>query len=239
MRAPLVVDLRAIRRAAWRVACLVALVAAPTAARAQRAGAPPLEILLGASGAPGPILAGSSDATAESPRVAVGAVLASSETRELVRAGFPAQLRFKLELWREGGLFWDLESAVTWDVVVAYDPAAQLYRVRRRMGSQVTDLGGFATLTSAQEAMARQFAVALRPSRRGRRYYYDLTLDVETLSVSDLDQLERWLRGELRPAVKGDNNPASALGNGVRTLVTRVLGGERRHYEVRSVRFRT
>jgi hypothetical protein len=58
------------------------------------------------------------------------------------------------------------------------------------------------------------------------------------LSVSDLDQLERWLRGELRPAVRGENNPLTAIGEGARTLVTRILGGERRHYEKRSGTFR-
>lgn len=203
-------------------------------AGAQRAGAPPVEIQLPSGG----VSLAAADGGTEAPRVAIGAVLSSAETRELVRSGFPAQLRFRLELWRGGGWFYDLEGAVTWDVVVAYDPRAQIYRVRRRVGTQLTDVGSFATLTSAQEAIARPFPVALLPTRRGRQYYYNLVLDVETLSVSDLDQLERWLRGELRPAVRGENNPASALGNGMRTLVTRVLGGERRHYEARSVRFR-
>jgi hypothetical protein len=63
-------------------------------------------------------------------------------------------------------------------------------------------------------------------------------LDVEALSVSDLDQLERWLRGELRPAVRGRSNPVNAISSGVRTVVTRVLGGERRHYRRRSGTFR-
>lgn len=179
------------------------------------------------------------DASAAQPRVVLGPVLGSAEVRELVRAGFPARLEFRLELWREGRWVDDLERAVTWDVVVAFDPGVQLYRVRRRFGTTVEDLGGYATLSSAQDALARPHPVALLPARRGRRYYYSLALDVESLSVSDLDQLERWLRGELRPAVRGENNPASAIGNGVRTLVTRVLGGERRHYEVRSGRFRS
>ena len=66
--------------------------------------------------------------------------------------------------------------------------------------------------------------VELTPRRRGSRYYYNLTLDVEALSVSDLDQLERWLRGELRPAVRGENSPLTAIGSGALTLVTRILG---------------
>jgi hypothetical protein len=177
-------------------------------------------------------------AAADGPRVGFAHVLDDEQTRELVRAGFPAQLRFRLELWRVGRWVNELERSADWDVVVGYDPASQSYRVRRRFGNQVEDLGTFGTLTSAQAASERPIRVPLQPRRPGRRYYYNLVLDVEVLSVSDLDQLERWLRGELRPAVRGENNPLSAIGSGARTLVTRILGGERRHYEQRSATFR-
>lgn len=172
------------------------------------------------------------------PAVGFAHVLDDEQTRELVRAGFPAQLHFRLELWREGRWLDELERSVEWDMVVGYDPASQSYRVRRRLGNQLEDLGAFATLASAQAASERPLRVPLAPRRPGRRYYYNLILDVEALSVSDLDQLERWLRGELRPAVRGENNPLSAIGSGARTLVTRILGGERRHYEKRSATFR-
>jgi hypothetical protein len=70
------------------------------------------------------------------------------------------------------------------------------------------------------------------------RYYYNVVLDVETLSVSDLDELQRWLSGELQPAVRGKRAPLSALRRGFGTLLSRVLGGEKRHYEARSGTFR-
>jgi hypothetical protein len=172
------------------------------------------------------------------PQIAFAHVLDDEQTRELVRSGFPAQLHFRLELWRVGRWINEVERAVEWDIVVGYDPGSQSYRVRRRFGSQVEDLGAFPTLSSAQTASERSVRVAVTPRRPGRRYYYNLTLDVEALSVSDLDQLERWLRGELRPAVRGENNPLTAIGSGALTLVTRILGGERRHYEKRSPTFR-
>lgn len=173
------------------------------------------------------------------PMVAVSDVLADAGTRELVRSGFPAQLHYRLELWRSGGWFDDIERAVEWDMVVAYDAATQAYRVRRRFGNQTEELGSYASITGAQGAIERLYRVALVPRSKGRRYYYNLSVDVEVLSVSDLDQLERWLRGELQPAVRGKNNPVTAVGKGVRTLVSRVLGGERRHYEVKSGGFRS
>lgn len=176
--------------------------------------------------------------SAPGPSISFANVFEDEQTRELVRAGFPASLRFRLELWRVGRWLNELERSVEWDLAVAYDPSAQNYRIRRRLGGQVEDLGAFSTLTTAQVAVERPVRIALTPRRSGRRYYYNLVLDVEALSVSDLDQLERWLRGELRPAVRGENNPLTAIGEGARTLVTRILGADRRHYEQRSPTFR-
>ena len=180
---------------------------------------------------------GANGGSGPGPQIGFSRVLDDEQTRELVRSGFPAQLHFRLELWRVGRWVNEMERAVDWDIVVGYDPGAQSYRVRRRFGNQVEDLGAFATLSSAQTASERPLRVPLTPRRRGTRYYYNLTLDVEALSVSDLDQLERWLRGELRPAVRGENNPLTAIGSGALTLVTRILGGDRRHYEKRSGTF--
>ena len=153
------------------------------------------------------------------------------DMRDLVRSGFPASLRFRLELWRSGGLFNDLEGQQEWELIVQYDPSAQRYRVVRRQGGRLEDLGSFATLATAQSVLERPLRITLLPRREGARYYYNLALDIEALSVSDMDELERWLRG-----VRG-GTAATALGSGVRTLMLRMLGGERRHYEKRSSTF--
>ena len=150
------------------------------------------------------------------------------DMRELVRSGFPASLRFRLELWRSGGLFNDLEGSQEWELIVQYDPSGQRYRVVRRQAGRMEDLGSFATLSTAQSLLERPLRIALLPQREGRRYYYNFALDIVALSVSDMDQLERWLRG-----VRG-GTAATALGSGVRTLMLRMLGGENRHYERRS-----
>jgi hypothetical protein len=216
-----------------RFVLLLALLLVTGAAPAHAQRRAPVSVLLPANGAV------AASAGAEGPRVVTARVLEDARTRELLRSGFPARLRYRLELWREGGWFDDLERTASWDVIVAFDPATQLYRVRRLDGSQVEDLGSFNTVAGAQAVIERPQRVNVIPSRAGRRYYYNLVLEIESLSVSDLDQLERWLRGELEPAVRGRNNPATAVGTGVRTLVTRILGGERRSFQVRSASFRT
>jgi hypothetical protein len=160
-------------------------------------------------------------------------LFADPEMRDLVRSGFPASLRFRLELWRVGGLFNDLEGQQEWELIIQYDPSAQRYRVVERQHGRVEDLGSFATLSTAQAMLERPLRSQLLPDREGSRYYYSFTLDIEALSVSDMDQLERWLRG-----ARSGGTAASALGSGVRTLMLRMLGGERQHYTGRSVTFR-
>ena len=73
-----------------------------------------------------------------------------ADMRDLVRSGFPASFRFRLELWRVGGLFNDLEGQRDWELIVQYDPSAQRYRVVQRQGGKLEDLGSFATLSTAQ-----------------------------------------------------------------------------------------
>jgi hypothetical protein len=158
-------------------------------------------------------------------------LFAEPDMRDLVRSGFPASLHFRLELWRTGGLFDDLEGRVDWQVIVQYDPSGQRYRMVRQQSGKTEDLGSFATLATAQSTLERPTRATLLPEREGARYYYALALDIEALSVTDMDQLERWLRG-----VRG-GTAASAVGSGLRTLMLRMLGGEKKHFAGRSVVF--
>jgi hypothetical protein len=77
----------------------------------------------------------------------------------------------------------------------------------------------------------------MKPTRAGR-YYYTAALRIETLSVSDLAELERWLQGELGPAVSGDRSIPGAVVEGAKRLMIRVLGLPTKHLDSRSVRFR-
>ena len=170
-------------------------------------------------------------AMAGTPTVTTTNLFGDADMRDLVRSGFPASLRFRLELWRVGGLFNDLEGQREWELIVQYDPSAQRYRVVQRQGNRLDDLGSFATLSTAQAVLERPTRILLAPEREGSRYYYNFTLTIEALSVSDMDQLERWLRG-----VRG-GTAASAFGSGMRTLMLRMLGGEKRVYDRRSTTF--
>lgn len=174
----------------------------------------------------------------EGPLVSARGILGDRYLSELVRSGFPARLRFRVELWAEGRLVNELQRVVEWEVVVRPRGADDRYEVLQFVGGRPLSLGAFARLEEADATVARPVRAPIQPGRDGRRRYYLARVDVAALSVTDLDEVNRWLRGELQPAVRGERNPGTALTRGIRTVATRLLGGERRSYEARSAGFR-
>ena len=174
----------------------------------------------------------------DAPSVSSGGLLADASMRDLLANGFPARLHYRLERWTSGRWFDDLKAASEWDVILKYDVLGKKYQVVRVVNRKSESLGEYAAIADAENAVEAPFKVAISLPRRGQRGYYNLLLDVEVLSLTDLDEVQRWLRGELKPAVEGRRNPGTAVGRGLRTLVVRLLGGEKRHYEARTGTFR-
>lgn len=174
---------------------------------------------------------------ADGPAFAPKSVLSSSDLRDLLRGGFPARLHFRCELWRDERLNNRLDAAVEWDMLVRYDQLNHKYEVFRVVGDRASRLGRFDTVAEAEAMVERPYRIVAPPMRRGTRYYYEAQLDIEVLSLSDLDEVERWLRGEVRPALRGDRNPGTALTRTVRGFFVKLLGGERRHYQTQSGTF--
>ena len=164
----------------------------------------------------------------------VRGVLADDELEDAIRSGLPLRVRFRVELWRDA-TFDDLVASEQWTAVLTFDPLSELYIVRTR-----ADAGrarAFTHFAAARAAVETTYPVTLRPQQRGR-YYYTGSVDIETLSLSDLEELERWLKGELQPAVSGDRSIPGAIGQGARRLLIRVLSLPERRVEARSERFR-
>lgn len=174
----------------------------------------------------------------DAPSVSSSGLLADASMRDLLANGFPARLHYRLERWQSGRWFDDLKAAYEWDVVMKYDVLGKKYQVVRLVNNKPQSLGDYVTVTDAENAVEEPYKVNISLPKKGARGYYNLLLDVEMLSLSDLDEVNRWLRGELKPAVSGKKNPGTAIGRGVRTLIVRLLGGEKRHYEARTGTFR-
>lgn len=174
----------------------------------------------------------------EPPSVRSLSLLSDGAMRNLLVNGFPARLHYRLERWTTGGWFDDIKAAAEWDVVVKYDALGKQYHVFRAVSNRAVELGKYPTIADAEEMVNTAFRAPISPAKRGQRTYYNLVLDIETLSLTELDEVEQWLRGEVKPAVRGKKNPGTAVSRGVRTLFVRLLGGEKRRYEARSGTFR-
>lgn len=174
----------------------------------------------------------------QAPSVSSAGLLTDAAMRDLLSNGFPARLHYRLERWKSGRWFDDIQAAFEWDVILKYDVLGRRYQVARVVNKKAQPLGDHPTLEAAADAAEAPYQTTISLPKRGQRGYYNLLLDVEMLSLSDLDEVERWLRGELKPAVRGEKNPGTVITRGLRTLVVRLLGGEKRHYEARSGTFR-
>jgi hypothetical protein len=132
------------------------------------------------------------------------------------------------ELWKDG--FFDSQKGRSeWRATVLFDPLEQKYRVATASGSAELSVDSIA---GVREALETSFALPLRPREEGR-YYYLGEVQVETLSLTDLEELQRWLRGDLAP----DQPMETAVGRGVRRAIVRMLGLPARRFKLRTEAF--
>jgi hypothetical protein len=163
----------------------------------------------------------------------LGDVLSGGALRDAVRSGIPLRLRITVELWHDRRFFDELSGSQDWSTVLFFEPLEGTFALRE---SGSAPLRRFPSYDAAATYLQREYPLVLRPGHAGN-FYYTARVDIETLSLSDLQELEAWLRGELGPAVGGESSVSSALADGIRRLFVRVLGMPSRRYEARSSRF--
>jgi hypothetical protein len=176
------------------------------------------------------------------PRVRSTGLLADGKFVGLMRSGFPLRLHYRLELWRERSSWFDqFVREVSWDAVARNDPLADDF-VLIRQGGAVTR---YATPEELSAALEIPYTVTLRPTNTsagggggGGRYYFVARLEVTTLNDNDLQELSRWLSGDVGPAVSGEGNFGEALARGAQRVLVRLAGLPRQRLEARSPTFR-
>jgi hypothetical protein len=149
-----------------------------------------------------------------------------------MRSGFPLRLHYRLELWKvRSGWFDQFLREVSWDAVARNDPLADDFVLIRQGGT----VSRYATPEELSAALDIPYVVTLRPSNTsGGRYYFVARLEVTTLNDTDLEELSRWLSGDVGPVVSGEGNFGEALARGAQRVLVRLAGLPRQRLEARS-----
>jgi hypothetical protein len=175
------------------------------------------------------------------PRVRSTGLLTDGTFVGLMRSGFPLRLHYRLELWRvRSGWFDQFVREVSWDAVARNDPLADDFVLIRQGGA----VSRYATPDELSAALDIPYTVTLRPTSPsgagggggggGGRYYFIARLEVTTLNDTDLQELSRWLSGDVGPAVSGEGNFGEALARGAQRVLVRLAGLPRQRLEARS-----
>lgn len=163
--------------------------------------------------------------------VEVGDLFSDGRLRQALHEGLPLRLRMEATLWRDG-LFDQQVQSERWQASLFFDPVMQRYimRIGDREPIQAS------RLDEATQALRSALEFTLKPVDRGR-YYYLATFEVETLSLSDLEELERWLRGELPSSIEEGGGLDGAITRGLGRILVRALGLPTRRIQLRSTAF--
>jgi hypothetical protein len=150
----------------------------------------------------------------------------------LMRSGFPLRLHYRLELWKVRASWFDqFVREVTWDAVARNDPLADDFVLIRQGGN----VSRYSTPEELSAALDIPYTVTLRPSSTsGGRYYFLARLEVTTLNDTDLQELSRWLSGDVGPVVSGEGSFGEALARGAQRVLVRLAGLPRQRLEARS-----
>jgi hypothetical protein len=172
----------------------------------------------------------------EIPRVRSTGLLSDGKFVGLMRSGFPLRLHYRLELWKVRASWFDQYiREASWDAVARHDPLADDFVLIRQGGS----IHRYATPEELAAALEIPYMVTLRPGSSGSgRYYFLARLEVTTLNDTDLQELSRWLSGEVGPAVSGEGSLGEAFARGAQRILVRLAGLPRQRLEARSATIR-
>lgn len=162
----------------------------------------------------------SPDSVTRDPVVRTRNLLAETPWLSALRQGLPVRLQYGLEVWRSREAWLDdVQRQFEWTVVVRHEPLLDQFSVMQLLPPNRVLRNVYATPGALASALGRAYAIRGAPRDPGR-YYYTASLTVATLSDSDLDKLDRALRGELDPR----NSEGGSLAERARRLVLRLAG---------------
>jgi len=211
----------------WALVVGIMLAAGVGSARAQAAGTVRLTVRLATD---------SLRSGTRAPVVRSENLLGDGRWLDALRSGLPVRLHYTVGVWRSrGGWFDAFERQAEWDVVLHHEPLLDQYTVLTLVGGRARERR-YATIDALSAALAFAYKVSVQPNQTGR-YYYTASLEISTLSDSDLDELQRFLEGDLGDVAQGKEGVGDALGRGATRFLLRLAGLPTLRLEVRSQTF--
>ncbi len=203
-------------------AFLFALCAASTAVQAQSPRVS-LAVSLGPEPSPG---------AGRHAWIQVRDLLADRTWVDALDQAFPIRMQFRLEIWRsrEGWLD-DFQRATEWTMVIQREPLQDVYRVTRILLSGPEQFQ-FATRDELARWVRQVNRIEVLPRGSGT-FYYNVVLQLSTLSIEDMEELERFLAGDTANTPR----PPSSIGRSLRRFLLRLAGLPSQDLQARSERF--
>jgi len=157
------------------------------------------------------------------PEARVSGLLEDDRWTSALLSGLPLRLHYRLELWRSRSSWFDAAvRSVDWDVVVRREPLLDQYTMTTVLLGR-TRQQRLPDLAALGKAIGVAYRIAVRATEKGN-YYYVATLSVSTLSDSDLDEMDRVMRGETGAATDDNGNLGDAVSRSARRMLLRVAG---------------
>lgn len=157
------------------------------------------------------------------PEARVTGLLKDQRWTSALLSGLPLRLHYRLELWRDRSTWFDAAvRSVEWDVVVRREPLLDQYGLTTVFLGR-TRQQRLPTLDALGAAVSVPYRIAVRPNEKGS-YYYVATLTVSTLSDTDLDEMDRVMRGEPGAATGDNADIGDAVSRSARRMLLRVAG---------------
>jgi hypothetical protein len=149
-------------------------------------------------------------------------------------SGLPLRFHFQLELWHDKFLADGMVERAAWSIILYQEPLSGDYNLTRSWDINRDEW--HPDLESAALTIESWYMSPFTGPQPGSgNYYYEARLEIEILSLGDLDELEDWLRGDV---VGERSGVGSAFTRGVKRLFIRLIGLSARKFGARTEMFR-
>ena len=130
-----------------------------------------------------------------------------------LRSGLPARIAIELVLYEQRSGLWDREVLRdSWTVSVVFDVVAEDYTVFDAEGAVLLEAADLAAVEEFVSGVELWPLCDLGELDAARPHYLGVRLAIEPLSIEEVRDLERWLRGNVRQGATLRDVPGQLVG---------------------------